>query len=506
MFRSLKIAFLGVFALLGTANVMAQEVAARIPELAGNKAYVDLLRYDVQLMTRGDSLANVMSGLRRDMRDMAELRDSLAYRNIDSLSTILHEVEANMLALRREKIKLVDKIHAIEQEHVLSNIANVASAEGQVSGSIFNNSYFRESLFEEDYQVLLDVHKREAEAYGYARQYVANYDKVKSLYDKYLKASTESEAEDIYASIAAVQDENFVVERRLSKLWTEIFDQKTYVYSYFLEKEGREDILELTENLNSEARQQQMMLVDNCSSEAVVDYCLQKPVVLNYEVCVAKLLNLPRSIDSLSNVSRTVLQIDYRLPIMDIERRSFVDYEPIEFRSRTPYNSSNPVPECVVYEYGTIYRILLGTYKLPQATSIFRGAVPLYVEKEQDGRYSYYAGGLRTRAEAEAAVAAMLKKGFRNPRIVEWCDGRKTNLSAAGVTGSVSYRLIIKGGVLDDMVLDVIDSMAKGCQVSRLSDDSFVVGMFESEAVAQRVANAVKKCDANLSVEVSRLE
>ena len=127
---------------------MAQEVAARIPELAGNKAYVDLLRYDVQLMTRGDSLANVMSGLRRDMRDMAELRDSLAYRNIDSLSTILHEVEANMLALRREKIKLVDKIHAIEQEHVLSNIANVASAEGQVSGSIFNNSYFRESLFE----------------------------------------------------------------------------------------------------------------------------------------------------------------------------------------------------------------------------------------------------------------------------------------------------------------------------------------------------------------------
>lgn len=506
MFRGLKIVFLGALALLGGVDAMAQEVMVRIPELADNKAYVDLLRRDVGLTSRGDSLSNVVNGLRRDMRDMVEMRDSLAYKGIDSLSKVMHEVEREMLALRREKMALVDKIHAIEQERVLSNIANVALVQSQASGSIFDNSYFRESLFEEDYQVLIDVHKREAEAEGYAKQYVANYDKIKSLYERYLKASTEAEAEDIYASIAAVQDENIVVERRLSKLWAEIFDQKTYVYSYFLEKEGREDILELTEGLTSEARQQQMMLIDNCSSEALADYCLQKPVVLNYEVCVAKLLNMPHVIDSLSTVTRSVLQIDYRLPVMDIERRSFVDYDPIEFRSRTPYSSSNPVPECVVYEYGTIYRILLGTYKLPQATSIFRGAVPLFVEKEQDGRYSYYAGGLRTRAEAEAAVAAMMKKGFRNPRIIEWCDGRKTNLSEAGVTGAVSYRLIIKGGVLDEMVHDVIATMARGCQVSRLADDTFVVGMFESEAVAQRVANAVKKCDESLSVEVSRLE
>ena len=506
MFRGLKIVFLGVLTLLGGVDAMAQEVMVRIPELADNKVYVDLLRRDVGLTSRGDSLSNVVNGLRRDMRDMVEMRDSLAYKGIDSLSKVMHEVEREMLALRREKMALVDKIHAIEQERVLSNIANVALVQSQASGSIFDNSYFRESLFEEDYQVLIDVHKREAEAEGYAKQYVANYDKIKSLYERYLKASTEAEAEDIYASIAAVQDENIVVERRLSKLWAEIFDQKTYVYSYFLEKEGREDILELTEGLTSEARQQQMMLIDNCSSEALADYCLQKPVVLNYEVCVAKLLNMPHVIDSLSTVTRLVLQIDYRLPVMDIERRSFVDYDPIEFRSRTPYSSSNPVPECVVYEYGTIYRILLGTYKLPQATSIFRGAVPLFVEKEQDGRYSYYAGGLRTRAEAEAAVAAMMKKGFRNPRIIEWCDGRKTNLSEAGVTGAVSYRLIIKGGVLDEMVHDVIATMARGCQVSRLADDTFVVGMFESEAVAQRVANAVKKCDESLSVEVSRLE
>ncbi len=507
MIRYLKILFLGaVAACCAVVKSAAQDIYVRIPELADNKEYVELLHRDARLMSSSDSLANVMNGLRRDMRDMAELRDSTAYRNIDSLSGVLLDTEKKLFAMRREKIKLVDRIHAIEQEHVLASIAEVTISQSQLSGSIFNNDYFKKSLFDEDYQMLIAVHEHEAAAYDYAKQYVENYDKIKTLYDNYLKASAEAEAEEIYATISDITDENLVVERRLSKLWTEIFDQKTYVYSYFLEKEGRDDILELTENLTSEARQQQMMLIDNCSSEALADYCLQKPVVLNYEVCVAKLLNLPHAIDSLSHVSRNVLQIDYRLPMVDIERRSFVDYAPIEFRTRTPYNSSNPVPECVVYEYGTIYRILLGTYKLPQATSIFRGAVPLYVEKEDDGRYSYYAGGLRTRAEAEAAVAAMQKKGFRNPRIVEWCDGRKTNLSEEGVTGAVSYRLIIKGGVLDDMVQDVITTMAKGCQVSRLTDDTFVVGMFESEAVAQRVANAVKKCDAGLSVEVKRLE
>ena len=507
MFKWLRILFLGaLMACCAAITASAQDVYIRIPELADNKEYVGLLYRDARLVSSADSLSNVMNGLRRDMRDMADLRDSLAYRGLDSLSVVLQGAEERMAALRHEKMKLVDRIHAIEQEHVLATIADAAISTSQLSGSIFNNDYFRRSLFEEDYQLLMDVHKHEVTAKGYAEQYVANYERIKSLHDKYVKASTESEAEDIYASISEVMDENLVVERRLSKLWTEIFDQKTYVYSYFLEKEGREDILELTENLTSEARQQQMMLIDNCSSEALADYCLQKPVVLNYELCVARLLNLPAAIDSLSSVTRSVLQIDYRLPVVDIERRSFVDYDPIEFRSRTPYSSSNPVPECVVYEYGTIYRILLGTYKLPQATSIFRGAVPLFVKKEQDGRYSYYAGGLRTRAEAEAAVAVMMKKGFRNPRIIEWCDGRKTNLSEAGITGTVSYRLIIKGGGLDEMVSDVIATMAKGCQVSRLADDTFVVGMFESEAVAQRVANAVKKCDASLSVEVSKLE
>jgi hypothetical protein len=251
-----------------------------------------------------------------------------------------------------------------------------------------------------------------------------------------------------------------------------------------------------------EARQQKLLSVDNCASESLADYCLQKPVALNYEMYVAKLLNLTSSIDSLSATSRTVRQIDYRLPIIDVERRSFVDYEAIEFHSRSPYNSSNPIPECVSYEYGTIYRILLGTYKVKQSPSIFRGAAPLFVEQLEDGRFAYYAGGLHTSAEAEAAVEVMKKKGFRNPQIVEWCDGRKTNLDEQGEGEQMSFRISIKGGALDDTVKEVISTMAEGAQLSKVADDEFLLGMFPSLAMAERVAQAIMKCDETLTVEV----
>ena len=103
-------------------------------------------------------------------------------------------------------------------------------------------------------------------------------------------------------------------------------------------------------------------------------------------------------------------------------------------------------------------------------------------------------------------VEIMKKKGFRNPRIVEWCDGRKTNLSEEGLVGDVSYRVVIKGGQLDDMAQDIIATMAAGCQVSKLTEDTFVVGMFDSKAVAQRLANALMKCDESLDIKVVELK
>jgi hypothetical protein len=346
-------------------------------------------------------------------------------------------------------------------------------------------------------------HGKETDAQSHAQAYVKNYNRRKELYDKYVLAQTEAEAENIYTELSTMRDENMVLERQLTKLWNEIYDQKSYVYSYFLEKEGREDVLELAENMMSEARQEKLISIDNCVSEPLADYRLQKPVILNYEVYVAKLLNLTSAIDSLSNASRVVRQIDYRLPKVDIERRSFVDYQAIEFSSRSPYTTSNPIPDCIVYEYGTIYRILLGTFKYKQAVSIFRNASPLSVETLEDGRFSYYAGGFHSRAEAEKAVEVMKKKGFKNPQIVEWCDGYKTNLAQLGE--GVSFRVMISGGTLNDDVRRVIETLAVDSQLSRLDEENFSVGMFASRAMAERLSKAIAKRDATLTVEVEEI-
>ena len=496
-----------VAAFMGMTEALAQEVVARVPELENNKEYMDLLRNDDKLRHRTDSLLAVIRDLRVAMRADSEVRDSLSQVRMDSMRIVLADSENAVYSMRTQKMKLIDRINAIEQQHVLSSVGIIGEAEGaKSSGSIFNNAYFKKSIEPEDHKLLLDVQAKEYTIRDYVNSYTRNYAKIKTLYDKYLMVNTEAEAEALYADMATVMDENMVLERRLSKLWTEIYDHKTYIYSYFLEKESREDILEITESMIMESRQQKLLSVDNCVSEPVMDYCLQKPIVLNYEMYVAKLLNLTPSIDSLSNASRMVRQIDYRMPVVDVERRSFVDYQPIEFSARSPYNTTNPIPECVVYEYGAIYRILLGTYKYKQSASIFRGASPLCVETLEDGRFSYYAGGLHSKAEAEAALEVMKKKGFRNPQVVEWIDGRKTNLSEAGEGGSISYHLTIKGGELDETVRDVISTMAANCQISKSGEGVFTLAPFDSKALAERVAQAVAKCDERLSVELVEIK
>lgn len=485
----------------------AQEITARIPGLEKNSEYMDLLRKEETLRLRSDSIFNVIRTVRGAMRENAEKRDSLTRQRSDSLMLILTDAENAAFALRSQKIRLVDGINAIEQDFVLAGMGNIGGADesAQSAASIFGNSYFIKNIDPDDYKALLAVNGKENTARKYVTSYIDNYKKIKALYDKYVMASTEAEAEAVYADISAVTDESLVLERQLAKLWGEIYDQKTYVYSYFLEKENREDILEITESMMGEARQEKLASTDNCASEAVADYCLQKPVVLNYEIYVAKLLNRTAAIDSLSNASKSVRQIDFRMPPIEVKRRSFVDYEAIEFTPRSPYNASNPIPDCIVYEYGTIYRILLGTYKYKQAVSTFRGASPLSVETLDDGRFSYYAGGLRTRAEAETAVEIMKKKGFRNPEIVEWCDGRKTNLSQQNGDAAVTFRVTIKGGALDDTVRDLIATMAEGCQISKVAEDTFIVGTFDTRVMAERVAAAVAKCDERLAAEVTEI-
>ncbi len=96
-------------------------------------------------------------------------------------------------------------------------------------------------------------------------------------------------------------------------------------------------------------------------------------------------------------------QYDYRLDRIDLARRLFLDYQPVAFGRTSFYNANNPLPKLKVYDEGTIYRLLLGRFKTRQPMTLFKGVYPLYIDRDEEQMYCYYAGGYATRAEAERA-------------------------------------------------------------------------------------------------------
>ena len=210
--------------LCGTQAVSAQDVTARISGLEGNEEYMGLLRNDAQLRNREDSLIGIIRSVRSAMAANAEKRDSLAQLRSDSLLLMLSDTENAVFSLRMQKLKLVDRINAIEQNFVLSNMGDTGGQAQSDSGSssFLTNPYFVKSIDPDDYKELLRVQKMEAETQDFVSAYMKNYEKIKSLYDRYMVAETEADAEAIYAELSAAMDDNIVVERRLSKEWSEI--------------------------------------------------------------------------------------------------------------------------------------------------------------------------------------------------------------------------------------------------------------------------------------------
>ena len=93
------------------------------------------------------------------------------------------------------------------------------------------------------------------------------------------------------------------------------------------------------------------------------------------------------------------------------------------------------MPELRIFERGTIYRILLGTFRSKQPMTLFKGVQPLFIAENDDETYSYYAGGFATLAEAEEAQLFLKEKGFRAPEVCRWENGEMINLTEAEESG-----------------------------------------------------------------------
>ena len=372
-------------ALLGAGSLRAQQfsVEARIAGLESNEEYMSLLREDAQLQMREDSIVNAVERARRQLRENPAGRQQY--------SQDILQLESRIFEIRNAKGRLIDRINTIEQEWVLANLNGAASqpagpaAENPAAEipdslkvrNLVSNPYFREQLPEADYAALVEAQRLEFDAVDYVNRYFANYGTISELAEAYAAAQAEADAAEIYDKYKTLQGFNRVLADSLSDAWNYIFDNKSYAYGYLMDKLGRDEILSREEERLSEAARQLSELRGETASDAVTDYFLRKKVLVGYETSVADMLGLTSARDSLRGVTAQLEGIDFRLPRIDVAERYFLDYDSVSFSSTPKYSYQHPIPECKVYEHGTIYRILLGTFNTKRAVSTFRGAYPL---------------------------------------------------------------------------------------------------------------------------------
>lgn len=408
MFRRFCISLLSLAALLLCGEAVAQQpaVEARIAGLENNEEYMSLLRRDAQLQVREDSIMRVVSGMRHRLHDEPDNRQRYTQEIL--------RLESLIFDLRTAKGRLIDRINAIEQEWVLANLNSASASEPssaaevsipdslKVRNLVFN-PYFREQLPEADYAALRRAQGLELDAVDYVNRYFANYGTICELAEAYAAAQTEADAGEIYDRYNTLQGFNRVLADSLAEAWNYIADNKGYAYGYLMDKLGQDAILAREEKRLSGAARELSALRGEVASDAVADYFLRKKVLVGYETAVAGLLGLTSARDSLRGVAAQLDGIDFRLPRIDVAQRYFLDYDSIAFSATPKYSYQHPIPECRVYEHGTIYRILLGTFNTKRAVSTFRGAYPLSYLVGEDKKWCYYAGGFATREEAEAA-------------------------------------------------------------------------------------------------------
>jgi hypothetical protein len=502
------------FALLSATMAFGQRPVARIAELEGDERYGVLTdRYDA-LSVKEDSVGARIDDIRKifagDVPGKEQYSDELI------------SLEMEHYRLRDTLDNIAREINTIEQEW---SIRNVRSGRGGESPTpvhnsrgkpyLVHNDFFKETLPHEDYGQLLRAQEMEREAERLIVSIKANYDRMAAVAPVYRNAGKE-QADSLYGILSGLAAENDDLAGRMRVVWNEVFDSKVYLYNYILDKTGMSDTMAEMERLMVDVSLRSAETEGQYMYDAVAAYPFRKSLLLRYETSIASARGLNLAADSLRATASEVAALDrYLLPVIDTEERLFLDYSDIAVARPPKYNSANPIPRTEIYAKGLIYRILLGIYSTPRPVSLFKGVYPLSVERKEDGKYYYYAGGFASYEESEKAAERLKQAGFGNPRIAAWYNGEYYDTDNAKNTPQQSkgaktkYRVEITGAAdgLSERVRAVIGEMAPGKEISKVPGQDglspvFIIGSFDDQGAARSVAAAVTSADPGLDAGV----
>lgn len=512
-----KLYLLFFVACCSVVGAMAQDhVTPPVPELASNTEYMTLLREKMRAKMAADSLSAELINVRRQMRE----DPGSHYR----FAPQIRRIENRYIELNSSISQLDTRLNEIEQEWVLANLNSGAAKRSQARYTITSlpdslqrrnlveNIPFKEELAHQNYIELLRAQQHEETALDFVKRYTTNYFTLRDMADSYRVTSNESEAIDLYDRIRALDRQNRLLADSLGNCWKTIYDDKNYAYDFILEALLREDALDEQEKRETAAMREIRQLAGRTTSDELTDYILRKRALVAYEGVVADALGLRLAVDSLKAVESEIVAVCDQicaLPAIEVRERFFIQYDSLQFASRPQYSDKNPIPECKVYQRGTIFRVLLATYSVNKPTyATFRNTAPIYKLKGEDGKTRYFAGGFATEEEAEEAHARLKKRGFRAPEVVVWIDGVYRNLAEEPLpTATLSgFRIELSGiDVLTDQMRAALSVVSTTVEVSR-AGSRFIIGTFDDRTQAEQAVTALHGVDPTLQIKVVELE
>lgn len=485
--------------------------------------YVDLLAEHSVCAEREDSLCNQIYDARERYIELKEERGGA--EELEKISLQILNLEREVLDIRARQRRVVEDIADLEQRYIINQINGGGSAfkdSGDASierdrvehAQLIDNGVIIRALGAGSYADLKQAQQEDELMPRLVEEYIATYRRLCRYVQEYNDATNELEGDALYDRYLSLRDRADSLGGIIDRNWNHILNTKYYAYGYILESYGAFDLLD-----NSSADFSDMQQVCANSDgiyqlDALVHYAIGRPSLVAFERDFAREMGLSMAADSLQRVYDGIVQPEYALEPIRLDRKSFVEYEPLLSGAKNFYSEANPIPAVPVYQRGEIYRVLLGSFRASQPGSNFKGVRPLYVDKSEDG-YSYYVAGYENEQEARDAVEQLLAKGFKDPQVCCWVDGKMKNLdepeseevNAEEVqTSNYRYTLLLECSTMTEAMRDVIDEAAPDKRISRRST-GFVVSVFSSRSDAERLQKVLSETfpDVNTTiVESSR--
>jgi hypothetical protein len=511
-----------IFAISAFAIADSQE--PDFPGLQGNERYMTLKETNTLLQQREDSIQNVIAKTREEFAQRNNT-DSLTNEQIDIFTSQILNLEEQIFELRQQRGDVITELNNIEQEYILAHMfapaPDTETTEESIEETIvapveqrmlIHNDIFRRSLTDEDYAELESAQREDEQMAALCNDFQSLYTKFENTTRDYMETTSESVADSLFSVYHSLKRDIAILNDAIDSQWAHIIDTKYYAYGYILEKGFRYDLLDNSSEQFSEMQQRCAEKDGLYVSDAIMHYAIGHPTLLDFEIAVAEDLGLQQAADSLHSAKRDFVAPNYRQEMVELERRLFIDYEPIIIGRTNYYTNSNPVPPLKVYERGTIYRILLGKFRSKQPMTLFKGVQPLFITTEED-LYCYYAGGYATLKEAEEAQLFLREKGFKKPEICRWRDGEMINIdtleeedddNTTPLVGS-RYIVMLECDTIDEALRQTITATSPDKVISRRGAQ-FAIGTFTDYAEATALLTALAEQHPEVSATIVELD